>query len=158
MSNFSQHLYLNYVGDIHHPWSSASSDSKLHPFHRCSLCPASCTGQRAVDQSLKSPWLRALGAESNMDSSFLGGGSYPSGEEAIWRLFSRFVRAFPLAFPSRSPSVFVWGKNCVRLIWLAAQLSSLHISLQTNPTRPRLSWLVAEVSKVKIHHQQNFVS
>ncbi len=28
----------------------------------------------------------------------------------------------------------------MQLIWLTAQLSSLHISLQTNPTQSKLSW------------------
>ncbi len=44
--------------------------------------------------------------------------------------------------------MFVWEKR-VQLIWLRAELSSLHISLQTNPSQP-------EVSEVKHTIDINF--
>lgn len=95
--------------------------------------------------SLKLPWLkfetqRAWVLNQKCIPAFWGEAHIPQGK----RLFGGFSvdssDFFGLLFPHIAQVCLCGGKKCVQLIWLTAQLSSLHISLQTNRTHPTLSW------------------
>lgn len=70
------------------------------------------------------------------------------GKEAIWQIFSGFVRRLPLSLSPDGAKVCLCGENVAQFIWSTARLSGLRVSLQNKPHTAQ-DHLAADASEVK---------